>query len=182
MIAPNHMRWAAGCWIVTATWLKIPLTPIDLGIATISGLAPDLDTPKSSIGKRLPFISHPLGMIVGHRGLTHSLLAATLCVFGIVWGIGVQQSQPLYHLLLLPFLIGYLSHLIGDMMNPSGVPLLWPYPQRYTFPLICWSYKSPIEFVFTWLFLGGAIYGWWASGGYALSAAVIKNWGGYLFP
>lgn len=178
MIAPNHLRWAAGCWIATAALLRIPITPLDLGIATISGLAPDLDTPKSSIGKKLPFIAHPLGMLLGHRGLTHSLLAAALCLFGIIWGIGQQQAEPLYHLILLPFLVGYVSHLIGDMMNPSGVPLLWPYQQRYTFPLICWSYKSPIEYIFTWLCLGGAIYLWWIKGGYELSASLLKKLGG----
>ncbi|MBL8687078.1 MAG: metal-dependent hydrolase [Alphaproteobacteria bacterium] len=168
MIAPNHLRWAAGCWIITAGLFKIPLTPIDLGVATISGLAPDLDTPKSSIGKRFPFIAYPLGFLVGHRGFTHSLIAIFICLAGLTWLLQHPQLVGWQHFVIIPFLIGYLSHLLGDMMNPSGIPLLWPHQQRYRFPFH-WSYKSPVEYVFTWSFLLFALYIWWIAGGYPLS-------------
>ncbi|VEB43121.1 Inner membrane protein ydjM [Chromobacterium violaceum] len=38
-------------------------------------LLPDIDHPKSWLGRRIPFLSRPISYLFGHRGITHSLLA-----------------------------------------------------------------------------------------------------------
>lgn len=54
----------------------------------------------------------------GHRGLTHTLIVPILfvAVFPLLgkpgWGIA--------------FLLGYATHLLGDAMTRSGIPVLWP--------------------------------------------------------
>ncbi|HYD99937.1 MAG TPA: metal-dependent hydrolase, partial [Alphaproteobacteria bacterium] len=89
---------------------------------------PDIDHPGSAVGQRLDFIAKPLAAVVGHRGVTHSLLAIAACVAAL-WFYGLSAA------LVAPLAIGYLSHLAADALTPSGVPLLWPVKRRYTFPL-----------------------------------------------
>ena len=98
-------------------------------------LLPDLDHPKSWLGRRIPFISIPLSALVGHRGVTHSLFAIVATLVGAYAGIAKWggASAPL----LLGVSIGYASHLLGDWASNSGIPLMWPKKRRY---------KSPIPF------------------------------------
>ncbi|WP_168185907.1 metal-dependent hydrolase [Magnetospirillum sp. ME-1] len=101
----------------------------------IGALLPDLDHPKSTAGSMLPFVSVPLSAMFGHRGATHSLLAAGLC---FALGTAAAQAVPSIHSLpafALGLAIGWLSHLAADMLNPAGAPLLWPHPRRFRFPL-----------------------------------------------
>lgn len=99
-----------------------------MGCTIVGSLLPDIDSPKSSLGRLLPFISAPIERRWGHRTVTHCLLA--------LGGLG---------LLLLPLaflrpacysalLIGYLSHLLADSATKSGVPLLHPLPGLYVMP------------------------------------------------
>jgi hypothetical protein len=60
-----------------------------LGAALLGSLLPDIDTPKSSLGRLLPFLSIPIERRWGHRTLTHSLL--------LVAGLGLV-CLPLYFL------------------------------------------------------------------------------------
>lgn len=55
---------------------------------------------------------------LGHRGLTHTLLA-----------LAAVSAVTLYFLPLhtaLAFIAGYSSHLLADSLTRSGVPLVWP--------------------------------------------------------
>lgn len=100
----------------------------------VGALLPDLDHPKSTAGSMLPFVSVPLSAAFGHRGATHSLLATGLC---LALGLAAAQAVPSVHslpVLALGLAIGWLSHLAADMLNPAGVPLLWPHPRRFRLP------------------------------------------------
>ena len=91
-----------------------------LGIAGMAGgLLPDLDHPKSIISGFNPF-RDIVRAFVSHRGLTHTLLFWVL-VLGFV-GVAYPISQPF----VVAVGAGVLSHLIGDMLTPWGVPLLLP--------------------------------------------------------
>jgi len=37
--------------------------------------------------------------------------------------------------MLIPFVTGYLPHLIFDMVNTKGIPLIYPLKKRFKFPL-----------------------------------------------
>ncbi len=115
-------------------------------------LAPDLDHPKSTIGKLFFFISKPLEKRFGHRMATHSLIGwAVATVFfalivGVVWigyrlmgGYGMMamvrgnhEGLPLRW--IAAFSIGYVSHVILDMFNLRGVPMFWPNTTRAVIP------------------------------------------------
>lgn len=108
---PTHMLCgvAAG-YFVTQDWRG----------AVAGGLAamvPDIDEPRSKIGKPLLFISYPLNKAFGHRTLTHSLLFAA-----VIGGL----FMPLTGLpMALAIVAGLLAHMAGDMAT-GRVHVLYP--------------------------------------------------------
>lgn len=125
--------------------------------AAFGGLLPDLDHPSSALGRRLPVISLPLSALVGHRGVTHSLFAVVVMFVGLL----LTTALPAYAWgqgFIAPLLLGYLSHITGDAMTPSGVPLFWP--RRKTYSLNLFKTWSRTETVFVGAFtLGVAFFG-----------------------
>ena len=99
--------------------------------ASISGLAallPDIDTPCSKLGRRRPVTSGVVSLFFGHRGALHSVVGciAVLAVFSTI--------LPKYMLRYIG--LGYMSHIFADMLNPAGVPFLWPIKKRLRVPII----------------------------------------------
>jgi inner membrane protein len=105
-----------------------------LGAAGLGALLPDVDSDESAIrrhwglarsrsagGRLLSAGLEAAG--VGHRGPTHSLLAAGLAAAA---GLLLYAFVPGYGAVGPAFALGYLSHLAADMMTRDGVPLLWP--------------------------------------------------------
>lgn len=137
MMVPTHLAAGLCAGAAAVVWLQVPAlqaTWVMLG-ALLGALLPDIDHPKSWLGRRLLFISLPLATVFGHRGITHSLVA----VAGVCWA----QYQALLHWSLgehwrmaaVGVGVGYLSHLLGDFATHGGVPWLWPYKQRFSLPL-----------------------------------------------
>ena len=95
-------------------------------------LLPDIDHPKSFLGQRLSWVSKPVARAFGHRGFTHSLLA----VFGALalFYLKVPDSWIIPADALQGLVLGYLSHILADMLTPAGVPLLWPCRWRFRLP------------------------------------------------
>jgi inner membrane protein len=101
------------------------------GATALGSLLPDIDHPNSYLGRRT------WGWIIAyhdrqrvarkiHRKLTHSLLfvaGVAVCTMGL----GCPAAT-------IAVSVGLTSHLIGDMMTPSGVPLLYPSKERYKLP------------------------------------------------
>jgi inner membrane protein len=128
MMAGSHMVLGAGAWVVAASLSGLPpAEPVALATAVAGSLLPDLDHPQSWAGRRLKPLSVPLSMLLGHRGLTHSLLAVLGCVVALD-RLGTGHGAA-------PLVVGYLSHLAADGLTPSGVPLLWPLRHRFALPL-----------------------------------------------
>ncbi|WP_043157375.1 metal-dependent hydrolase [Aeromonas diversa] len=160
MTARGHLLFAVGCTLLVRQTELLPSlnhAPLWqlLPAALLGGLLPDLDHPKSVLGQWLPFISRPLARLFGHRGFTHSLLATGL----VLWG--VQSSLPggpegVKKALLL----GYLSHLLGDLLTPAGIPLLWPLRRRFALPLLQ-PRHGPLPETLVGLTLL-AVNGWWS--------------------
>lgn len=129
MYARTHLVGAAGFAvgiIHAGNKVGIALAPIPLVAgALIGGLLPDIDTPKSYIGRKLFFISPFINKIFGHRYFFHSFLFAaiigfivSLCNHNI--GIGITT--------------GILSHLILDIFDldprSRGVALFYPFNKK----------------------------------------------------
>ena len=169
MTAEGHLLFSIACAVFAK---NAELTPVlaqgdwwhIVPSAILTCLLPDIDHPKSFLGQRLKWISKPIARAFGHRGFTHSLLAvfALLATFYLKvpegWFIPADALQGM--------VLGYLSHILADMLTPAGVPLLWPcrlswFPKRATNwnVLSAWHYLSgrygcPIHYPRTALFVG----------------------------
>jgi inner membrane protein len=142
MMARNHVPFAMACW----WWWQIAIcAPIEVQgtmAAAVGSLLPDLDHPESALGRRLPLISVPLSRLVGHRGVTHSLLAV-VGLFGVLLAVVAIPAYQGLGGLIMPLVMGYLSHILGDAMTPSGVPLFWPKRRTYSLNLFkTWGWQE----------------------------------------
>jgi inner membrane protein len=128
MMYYTHVPFAALCYTVVAKTGVMPNEGIEVVAAMVGGLLPDLDTPRSWLGRRIPLVSAAIGGIFGHRQFTHSALAVVLLTVGLVY---VMQAQVAFAGGLI---VGYLSHVLGDYLTPRGVPFLWPSKVNYASP------------------------------------------------
>lgn len=131
MTAEGHLLFSIACAVFAK---NAELTPVlaqgdwwhIVPSAILTCLLPDIDHPKSFLGQRLKWISKPIARAFGHRGFTHSLLA----VFALLatFYLKVPESWFIPADALQGMVLGYLSHILADMLTPAGVP-------RFTMPL-----------------------------------------------
>ncbi|WP_367670645.1 metal-dependent hydrolase [Sodalis-like secondary symbiont of Drepanosiphum platanoidis] len=100
----------------------------------ISCLLPDIDHPKSFLGRKLKWISLPIFKIFGHRGFTHSILS-------IIFLYKILISKLIINLFITTdisyiIILGYINHIIADFLTPLGVPLFWPCTWRFKIPIL----------------------------------------------
>ncbi|AIA71218.1 metal-dependent hydrolase [Pectobacterium atrosepticum] len=139
MTAEGHLLFSVACAILAK---KVELSPAlaagdwwhIIPGALLTALLPDIDHPKSVLGQRLKWLSAPIARLFGHRGFTHSLLAIVAGIFFIQTRLPPDWPIPTdaYHAMI----VGYLSHILADMLTPSGVPLLWPCRWRFRLPIL----------------------------------------------
>ncbi len=88
-------------------------------------ILPDIDHSKAIINK---FLLFPLyWAFKGHRKITHSLLGFMIMT-AFAYFIAHLVNWPIE--VGLYFGIGYLSHIILDMLTPSGCPVFYPYKKK----------------------------------------------------
>lgn len=122
MLWRSHLVMGVAAGYLVAGW-----NPAMLLAAGVASLLPDLDHPRSYIGNKVPVAPTITRMVLGHRGGLHSLIAAlgVGLVANLIWGTSVGMVVA----------VGYIAHLIGDMLTPSGVPLFWPLKVSVKIPL-----------------------------------------------
>jgi inner membrane protein len=106
----------------------------------VGSLLPDID----GAGNRLWDLL-PAGNLVGkfarrlfykHRTITHSLLGGFL-IYKALWFILPKLFNPEYVNISLVFtsiMIGFVAHLLADMMTKDGIPLLFPFKWYFGIP------------------------------------------------
>jgi len=100
----------------------IPATPSTIIGLMLGSLLPDIDADGSTITRILPKIP------IEHRTITHSFLA--LVAMTVVAAIFSRYFA-------LGMFFGYLSHLLLDSLNPTGVPFFYPFIKiKYRFSKI----------------------------------------------
>jgi membrane-bound metal-dependent hydrolase YbcI (DUF457 family) len=103
-------------WLLNSRVQLVLLLPLYIG-----ALLPDLDCPDSLLGRLLPFLSRPIAARLGPGQAWHTPAAAGLIALVtsplILW-IGAEA----WGLIIL----GYVSHLLLDLLRPEGIMLLWP--------------------------------------------------------
>lgn len=129
MMAGSHVVVGLLAWAWVGPRLGLgAMQPFGLTLAVAGALLPDIDHPRSWVGRRMRIVSRPLSAIVGHRGFTHSLLAIGL-------GVWLLRAQGVARPIAAPLAVGYLSHLGADLLTPAGLRLGWPLRQTYALPL-----------------------------------------------
>lgn len=125
MTYKTHIIGGVALALVVNEYL-IPIQGVELVYyysgAVIGALLPDLDHPKSWISRKTLILHYPFHKL-GHRKATHSLVAA-ICVWTV---LSLFLGQ---YVLALGTFLGYVSHLLLDMLNPMGVPLLYPFTKE----------------------------------------------------
>lgn len=129
MMAFSHVLTGLSGYSLVAHFAELPLDAVTMGAAIGGSLLPDIDHPKSWLGRRLLPISVPLTMLVGHRGVTHSLLAVLGMAMVLIFYGGVGGG------VVAALCTGYVIHLAGDFVTNSGIPLFWPIKRRFRLPI-----------------------------------------------
>jgi len=104
---------AIGLVVARQQGLALPAAVGPVAVAGLAALVPDW------LQVNLPALA--VRGVFGHRGFTHWLLTATAVYLA---------ALDLYPPVALFALVGWLSHLLLDALNPPGVPALWPLPWR----------------------------------------------------
>jgi membrane-bound metal-dependent hydrolase YbcI (DUF457 family) len=149
---------------------------LSLAIATVCGLAPDVDKAGSTVARSCGILTRVLCWGIersfGHRGGFHSLLGVAL---GFLLG---ELLGGLLGLTGLGALVafGWAVHLLTDAWTVQGVPLFWPLSARNV-KLPPWiSTGSRMEVVLLCVALFGLFF--YAGGGQALETAGLARPGG----
>jgi len=105
--------------------LSAPSAFAAAAVSAAGALFPDIDISTSKLGAKFKPVSVTISKLFGHRTLFHSpLLYLTISIF-------LSRHFPQFNVYWTAFFLGVISHLLLDMLNPKGIPLLYPYPKRY---------------------------------------------------
>lgn len=135
--------------LLTATVAYLPLQQMTLATAVVAftanmvgALAPDIDQTTSSIWEKVRFgriLSGVISPLFGkHRFISHSLVGVFIFAIASKFLLGVIGSVLLVdmNIVWVAFMIGFLSHLLTDMLTRDGIPLFFPIPIRFGIPPI----------------------------------------------
>ncbi|MBI2107449.1 metal-dependent hydrolase [Candidatus Woesearchaeota archaeon] len=119
MLARTHLAFALLIGLLTFSYFN--LNPIlFIIIMSLTSFLPDIDHPKSKIGRKIKILSYPINFVFGHRGFFHSIFVAFGLSFAIWYFFGNYY---------IPFFIGFVSHLIGDALTVQGVNFIYPFKE-----------------------------------------------------
>lgn len=116
MTGPSHL--VVG--IVSSVYLGYS-APAQLVVVGVSSLLPDIDRKQGLFGRMIPILPSLLENTFGKRTITHSLL---------FMGAMSLLAMMIYPSGLIPFLIGFLSHIVLDLFT-GKVMFLFPYPKYF---------------------------------------------------
>lgn len=113
---------------------------VALGANAIGGLVPDIDQPTADLWRRIrggSVIGRIIAPLLGsHRMISHSFLG--IFVFGFlsmkffdgIRGIVLVDMTIVW----FAFMIGFVSHILIDLITKEGEPLLFPLPFKIGIP------------------------------------------------
>jgi inner membrane protein len=126
MTTPNHLAGGLVFTGIIASLFSVNIfsEPSYLLIIGVGSLLPDIDTPKSIIGKAVYPISKLISRKYAHRTITHSLLflIAVTVVFHYINKFYIHL--PLGSTILF---FSVFSHFVLDMITVQGIPFFYPF-------------------------------------------------------
>lgn len=147
MISRTHDVGAVALLLTVTAWLELGHLTTATIIAClmanqIGALLPDVDQASNQLWSLLPadkFLGRILNKLFGsHRTLSHSLLGIFLIYQICQWLIfklinpSFINPTPVFGALM----IGYVSHLVLDLLTEEGIPLLFPVKWKFGLPPI----------------------------------------------
>lgn len=127
----NHMATGviSGSLTAWATHLPPAQAVAFIGITSAASLLPDFDHPKAMLPRMFGWPGRMLAVLLatvfGHRTLTHSVLGVGVLSAGMAF----IPRLPLF--CYAAVILGCVTHILGDMLTVSGVPVLWPAKRCY---------------------------------------------------
>jgi len=128
MMATTHIMFGIFLMFATGVSGGSISAPVVAAVA-LGSLLPDIDHPRSMVGRPTRPVSTLVHALVGHRTLTHSfvgLVGFSLLAYATTFDLGVDPAT------VLAFLLGYSGHILADMLNRTGVEILYPKKRRYS--------------------------------------------------
>lgn len=114
----THLAFGLLIGLISLNFLNPDNTIIFLFITVFFSIFPDIDKKDSKIGKKLKFLSYPIGFIFKHRGLFHTIyLPILIFLFFSIFNLDTYG---------LAALLGYSSHLLMDALTIQGIRPLSP--------------------------------------------------------
>ncbi len=115
----THLAFGFFIGVLSSKFFNLKNPFIFILLITIFSALPDIDHPKSRIGRKFFFISWPISLFFKHRGFFHSMFPPLIVYFILeyytfslfAWTIG----------------LGYFSHLLGDALTKEGINFLNPF-------------------------------------------------------
>jgi inner membrane protein len=153
MKGTTHIVAGAVTGSIIAKSLNLPIedTVLLASASAIGSLIPDIDKKNSTIAKPFFFISYPIRKTFGHRTLTHSLFPYLIAF------LLINYLDIAYSIYWNGVILGALSHIFLDMLNPTGVALFYPVKKKISFLKI--RTGGIFEYIFSVLLvLGYGIY------------------------
>lgn len=110
------------------------------GATMIGALTPDIDQPTADLWNRIPagsIVGRMITPILGsHRMISHSILGIFLFGYVLRWLLDILKTTILVDMNIIwwAFMIGFVSHIMIDLITRDGAPLLFPLPFKIGFP------------------------------------------------
>jgi len=117
MMYYTHIAFGLLVGLISLFFITVDNAVLFLFLVVFGSLLPDIDHSKSKVGKNVKIV----GFLFEHRGFFHSLLATIF--FVLIIHVLFRDLT-----ITLGFGIGYLSHILLDMLNFKAVKLLFPLP------------------------------------------------------
>ena len=96
-------------------WLKLGFA----ALLIVGALLPDIDQSESSASHKAPFLSGIVRAFSKHRGIMHSIWIP-LIIF-LVAKFVVSRFFYMPDIIMMGFVVGYFSHLLGDIFTVQGI-------------------------------------------------------------
>lgn len=130
MLAKSHVTTTLA---LSLPWLALShqLNEVNVVVVCLGSLLPDIDHPKSYLGQKSRVVSEVTNKTFGHRGATHSLLAAFLV---LLVGLFCQRYYLPKFMGHVAFWLtwGYLCHLLEDGFSKLGIRWFYPFQKKPT--------------------------------------------------
>lgn len=155
MIRRTHLAGGllASAIMYNNSYTAIPYVVLGTAVSLFGSLIPDIDTPTSALGKKLPSrkktiidkrgkkrevkTDNIVSIIFKHRTFTHSIL---FILMNYVLVESLVDYMLIEHAIniswLYAYIYGIISHVALDLLNYQGIALLYPLPDKFSLPII----------------------------------------------